>query len=477
MRRIREVSVWAVLAYAMMVIYAAYFTSLTVGIHHALGTSAYDFGLYDQGIWLLSRGKSPFVTLMGRNLFGDHASFILLFLVPLYWVFSSTATLLVVQSVVIALGGIPVFLYTRRRLASDAMGAAMVAVYLLHPAVGWTNLENYHPDSFLALLIGLVLYGALEHKWRLFGFAVVLALLVKEDVALIMIPIGVWVALRRDIRRGLIVVFGSALAMCLFVFVVMKHFTGVAFRNSWRIPFGGFRGLLWTIVRRPWKLVAHLASHDRPFYLWQILAPVGFVFIIAPEIVLTASLVLFTNILSTFWYQYHIQYHYSLVVVPAIIFGTVYAIGIAPLRSRNLLISLVLASSLVTAYLWSPLPGGRTRVAQTPSDHPSIEAARELFPLIPDNAVISVYHPLTAQLGRRVAIYAFPNPFARSLYGPDVFAAGDRLPQADDVEYVMLPSTLIGEPADVWEGERDRFDEVASNAWWILYRRIPDVIP
>ena len=97
-----------------MTIYAAYFTSLTVRIHHALGTSAYDFGLYDQGIWLLSRGQTPFVTLMGRNLFGDHASFILLLLVPLYWIFSSTATLLVVQSIVIAMGGIPVFLYTRR---------------------------------------------------------------------------------------------------------------------------------------------------------------------------------------------------------------------------------------------------------------------------------------------------------------------------------------------------------------------------
>lgn len=477
MRRLREVSAWAVLAYAAMAIYAAYFTALTVEIHRAMGTSAYDFGLYDQGIWLLSRGESPFVTLMGRNLFGDHASFILVFLVPLYWLFSSTATLLVVQSVVIALGGVPVFLYARRRLSSDAMGAAMVVVYLLHPAVSWTNLENYHPDSFLALLAGLALYGALERKWRLFGCAVVLALLVKEDVALIMIPIGVWVALRRDIKRGLIVAIGSALAMIVFIVVVMKHFTGVTFRNSWRLPFGGFGGLARTTLRRPWELVAHLASGDRLFYLWQMLAPVGFVFVVAPEIVLTATLVLFTNILSTFWYQYHIQYHYSLVVVPSIIIGTIYAIGRAPKRSRNLLVSLVLISSLITAYLWAPLPGARTPLTQWYVYHPSVGAARELFELIPETAVISAYHPLTAQLGRRVEIYAFPNPFVRSLYGPDVFAAGDRLPRADDVEYVMLPTTLIGEPADVWEAERVRFAEVASNAWWILFRRVPNVIP
>lgn len=461
----------------MMAIYAAHFAALTVRIHHSLGTSAYDFGLYDQGIWLLSRGETPFVTLMGRNLFGDHTSFILLLLVPLYWMFSSTATLLVVQSIVIALGGIPVFLYTRRRLSSDAMGAVMVAVYLLHPAVSWTNLENFHPDSFLPLLVGLALYGALERKWRLFGCAVVLALLVKEDVALILVPIGVWVALHRDLKRGLMVVVGSIVAMILLIVVFMKQFTGVAFRNSWRIPFGGFGGLVRTTLRRPWKLVSYLVSQDRPFYLWQTLAPVGFVFFAAPEVVLTAGLVLFTNILSTFWYQYHIQYHYSLVVVPAIIIGTSYAIGKAPRRSRNLLMSLVLASSLVTAYLWTPLPGGRTNVLQWNTDHPSVEAAHELFVLIPDTAVISAYHPLTAQLARRKEIYSFPNPFVRSLYGPDVFAAGDRLPRANEVEYVMLPTTLIGEPADVWDAERDRFDVVAANAWWILYQRVPEVIP
>jgi len=70
----------------MVVLYALYFSVRTVGVHNGLGTSAYDFGLYDQGIWLMSRGHSPFVTLMGRNLFGDHSSFILVLLIPLYWI-------------------------------------------------------------------------------------------------------------------------------------------------------------------------------------------------------------------------------------------------------------------------------------------------------------------------------------------------------------------------------------------------------
>ena len=56
----------------IIVAFTVYYGSLTLNIHHGLGTAAYDSGLYDQGMWLLSRFRSPFVTTMGRNLLGDH---------------------------------------------------------------------------------------------------------------------------------------------------------------------------------------------------------------------------------------------------------------------------------------------------------------------------------------------------------------------------------------------------------------------
>lgn len=469
--RRHKISLGAVIAYALVVIYAAYFVALTVRTQRSMGTSAFDFGLYDQGIWLMSRGKAPFVTLMGRNLLGDHSSFVLLPLVPLYWVFSSTATLFVVQSIAIAAGALPVFWYSRKALQSEILGAAMVAVYLLHPAVSFTALENFHPDAFLGLFVGMVLYGAIEKKWRIYFVAVALAMLVKEDVALVIVPLGIWVALRRDAKRGVGTVVGALAAMAFLFMVWMKHFTGVAFRNSWRIPFGGPSGLLKTALRRPWKLVAYLASDGRPTYLFQMLAPVGFVFVTAPDVVAIGAVVLFTNILSTFWYQYNIEYHYSLVVVPTIVIGTAYALSRARQQSRRLLVALVLGASLVAAFVWSPLPGARTEVQVWRPDHPAVPAAHELFSLIPADSRISVYHQLAGQLARRQYIYSFPNPFVRSLYGPDVFAMGDRLPQADTIDYVMLPRELLGEPGKIWEAERDDFVVVAENDFWVLYQR------
>jgi len=468
--RVRRVSSWSFVVSAAISVYVIYFSYITVQIHRGIGTSAYDFGLYDQGIWLLSQGKTPFVTLMGRNLFGDHTSFILLLLVPLMWIFSSTSMLFVVQSAVIASGAIPIYAYARKHLESDALGCLFSCTYLLYPTVSWTNVENFHPDSFLGVFIAVALWAALSRKWRWYVVAVVLSLLVKEDVVLVVVPIGAWVTLRRDVRIGLATVIGSIGAALFCFLVVIRGLTGTAFRNSWRIPFGGMGGLVRTAFTSPVTLLRYLTSDGRCTYLWQILLPTGGMFFIAPSVALVGFTVLLSNIVSTFYYQYQIHYHYSLVVAPILVFGNIYAIGRLGNSARRKAALVVGVASIVSALVLAPVPFARNQIQKFPPSSPAVAAAHELFAQIPDDAVISVFHPLTAQLARRERIYAFPNPFQRALYGPDVFAAGDRLNFADEIEYVMLPIALSTESELVWRAEIHDYVLVASNEWWILYR-------
>ena len=419
----------------------------------------------------MSRGHSPFVTLMGRNLFGDHSSFILVLLIPLYWVFSSTALLFVVQSIVVAIGALPVYWFSRQRLRSEPLAAAMAGVYLLHPSISWTNLENFHPDAALGTLVAFAIWAAYAGKWRWYWVAVVLALSVKEDVAFVLAPLGLWVALKADKKRGLITSLASLFTMALMFLVVMRSFTGVAFRNSWRIPFGGIGGLLKTALTQPTKLISYLWSEDRPTYVWQMLAPVGFVFLYEPSLALVGFVMLASNVVSTFWYQHQIQYHYSIIIVPCIVMGTVWALGKFSRPARKWVSACIIATSLVCGYLWSPMPLARTTTTSWNSQMPPVVAARESISRVPEDAVVAAYHSLTAQMARRVTIYSFPNPFVRNLYGPDVFAGGDRLPGADEVEYVILPVNLDDEAQKIWDVEKDQFRVVDENAWWVVYQR------
>ncbi len=461
-----------------------YFTARSLDIHHALGTSSYDSALYDQGMWLLSRFDAPFVTLMGRNLFGDHTSFILLPLVPLYWIAPGAWIMFTAQSAAIAAGAIPVFLYGRKRLGSEWLGLIGAGTYLLHPAVGWTNLENFHPDAFLGVFVGFAIYGALERKWRVYGVFVVLSLLVKEDVSLVIVPLGVWVALRRDRRIGLLTVFGSVAFMAVAMLLVMRSLIGVPTRNGWRIPFGGPWGLVDTAVTNPTALVHHLRSDGRPWYLVQMTAPFAWLFVRLPDVAMISAVVLFTNILSTFGYQYQIDYHYSLVAVPALAIGTLYAIGamrdhvvsvrghLLAIPTRALAMTTLAVASLLTALLWAPSPLGSTDSWYGDRDNIYAASARELLGEIPADAVVSANYRLTPQLAYREEIYQFPNPFRVSLYGPDVSLEGSRLDErAERVEYVMIPVDQDAQLIADWLAIADAFDEVARNEIWVLYER------
>jgi len=69
----------------MIGVYSWIFGNLTWAQQSNFGTFGFDMGIYDQGIWLLSRFDDPFVTIRGLNLFGHHVNLVTLLFVPFYW--------------------------------------------------------------------------------------------------------------------------------------------------------------------------------------------------------------------------------------------------------------------------------------------------------------------------------------------------------------------------------------------------------
>jgi uncharacterized membrane protein len=455
----------------MALAHALWMSWLQVDMHLGLGTFAYDVGLYDQGVWLLSRGEAPFVTLMGRNLLGDHASLILFFVVPFYWIIPGTATLLVIQAFVVAAGAIPTFLFARRVLHSGAMGMAAAFLWLANPAVNGSGMENFHPDTFLGLFIPLALYAAHASKWRLFAVAVVLAVMVKEDVLLVMVPLGIYVAWKYDRKKGLLAAALSIVVTILGMFVMMRSLIGVPTRNEWRIPFGGVSGFIKETFTNPVAVVKHIFSGDRPLYLYQMSAPLAGLFFLAPGMTLVAIPVILSNVVSTFWYQQSIQYHYSIVAVGPLVFATVLAASRLGRQMGKTAMVVACVFTLATSYLW-----GQHSLAQTPrgtlgAQAPLAVSAREIVSTIPKDAVISVYDPLVTFLAHRKEVYFFPNPFRAVYYGVDTSLEGTRLPAADRVEYVVLPRSLNEQLQWDWSLVSADFEEVDSSTYWQVFRR------
>lgn len=72
--------------------------------HVTFGDHVFDVRIFDQGLWLLSTGREPFVSLRGLHLFADHSSYVMVLLAPLYWPWSDYRMLMIVSLACLASG-------------------------------------------------------------------------------------------------------------------------------------------------------------------------------------------------------------------------------------------------------------------------------------------------------------------------------------------------------------------------------------
>jgi uncharacterized membrane protein len=451
--------------------YVALFVHWSLRRQDGLGTGAFDLGVFDQGVWLLSRFKTPFVTVNGRNLFGDHTSFILLPWALVYRVMPTAKTLLVGQTLALGLGAWPTFLIARDKLRSEMLGAFLGVAYLLHPVVGWTNLsENFHPDAFE---IPLVLFGVwflLRHRWLGYWLCVIALLLVKEDVAFLTIALGVYVALRHDRRMGWITCGVSAAYLLAAFWVIIPAFLGGGTVYTGRIPFGGPGGFIKESATHPGTVISYITTRPRVWYLWQLTAPFGFLAWWSPSILLIAIGPLALNVVSNFGYQYDVRYHYSTLIFPILMVATIFGLASAPRRRHRALVAVVLVASTWCAYLWSPMPFGRSHPSIADPRSTTVASFRRAQRLIPKNAVVSSYYGYIPQIDHRTEIYMFPNPWVASYWGT-FKQEGKRLPQADRVQFIILPTNLDPKSTAVLNGLRTQFTTVYDRAGVQLLHR------
>jgi uncharacterized membrane protein len=294
--------------------------------HSRFGSNAYDLGLFDQTIWGYSRLELlPNTVVRLPNLLGDHFHPILMALAPLYWVWDDVRVLLVAQATLLALSGIPLFLWARSELGVAAALLFEVA-YLAFWALIGGSLFDFHELAVAAPILSLALYAALTRRTGLLIAAVVLGLLTREDLALTLAAIGVWVAIaERRYRLG----FGVAAACVVWFGVMIKlvipELAEGDYSHWWYTALGA----------GPASALAHLVLHpvdsarifftprEKQIALFNLFAPWLFLPLASP-LVLVALPGLAARFFSDKPSHWAAQgFHYSLVLAPVLAFAAV----------------------------------------------------------------------------------------------------------------------------------------------------------
>jgi len=287
-----------------MAMYFVCFGAMNWLLYESLLLPHGDSAMYEEHIWNLLHGKG-FRSYLdnGRLFLGEHVQVIHLLCIPLYLLWPSHVLLELCQSACLALGAIPVYRMARRHTHSENAAILMAIAYLLYFPMQYLDiaatLKTFRPNSFEIPLFLCALNALEQCRYRTFLAWLGLTLLCQEDAAMVIAPLGVWIALRqaswaqvtdRDARRRL-VWFGSGLALfgTFYVIAVVKIVLPW-FRGGADVHFAQyFDGLGTTsgeivtnVFQHPGLLFEKWGSVKTLLFVVQLLAPLGFLPLLSP---------------------------------------------------------------------------------------------------------------------------------------------------------------------------------------------------
>lgn len=349
--------IWAlILAY---VIFFGIFTSLR---HYNFQTQTWDMGIFVQTFWNTIHGNVMQNSIEeASNHLGVHMSPFLFLLVPFYALFPSPYTLLILQTVFVALGAWPLYLLAKN-LLPPKWPLILSAGYLLYPILHWITIFDFHEISFLPTLLLAAFYFLQKQNWLWSGIFLTLSASAKEDAIILVAFVGLYLLLKKssavqwwnaERKMGLAVLLLAIGYFLLATKVIMPALGGGLLRLDRYAQFGSAAPeILKNIFLKPDALSQTLFNAEKFRYVLWLFLPVAFLPFFSGRVFLLLIPGLLENLLTNFQSQFASFYQYDSILIPAIFFSAVYGLKniLDRWREKGATIKWALIAAIIAGY-------------------------------------------------------------------------------------------------------------------------------
>lgn len=374
---------WDLIALTIFILaYIIIFSTLSILRHEAFASN-FDLANMSQTVWNTLHGR-PFVLSGAESTisrFSIHADLILILLSPIFLFWEHARTLLVIQSVALGLGAIPVYFLVKRIFSNfksihttllKFISLAMVLVYLLNPGMEWTNIYDFHGVALAIPLLLSAFYFAYTKNWRWFWVFSFLAMTTKEEISLYVAILGLVIAtVFKEHKVGLIAFVVGVIWSIAMIFLVIPYFSQGG--SHWAFEWYQFQDptteKVSSIPTVSTVIYKFLFVNDVIDYYVGLLKPFAYLPLLGLPWLILSIPELAINVLSSHGQMRSTVFHYDSGITPSLIIATIFGISYLYLlvskirwikKYSNHILGLVIFSLVVIAfrtnYHYSPLP-------------------------------------------------------------------------------------------------------------------------
>lgn len=321
----------------MIAAYAAVYGAIAATKFRYYLYTDFDLAIFVQATDQALRGNL-FNSIRGMNWLGDHVSLILFVIAPIYALLRHPLTLLLLQCVTLALAALPVFAIARRELGHDAIALGFAALTLLHPAIGYTNLFEFHPEVLATGTLLATFWALGAGRFGLTLLFAGLSLACREDVALVVGMMGLVSLLPgRPRRLGFALLALAAVSLVLSFAVFRPAFSSAAaaygrMYDAWGPSLGEAAV---NMLKDPLRVAASFFSTPgdpadtllKRYYWLHMLGPLLFLPLLSPMTLAVALPVLAEHFLSSRPQQHWLIYQYTALVTPVLVVAAIRGLG------------------------------------------------------------------------------------------------------------------------------------------------------
>ncbi|MGB9778351.1 MAG: DUF2079 domain-containing protein [Candidatus Bathyarchaeales archaeon] len=418
-------------------VYTTVFSCFTAYMHYAFKTYAWDLGIFTQALWTtVNLGKPFYYTIEPAvnpscNFLGAHFSPILFLVVPLYAIFQSPITLLVLQSLILGLSAIPIYWIARDKLNSKLWGLTFAVAFLLHPAVHGINCFDFHVEAFIPIFFLLAFYYFEKDRWLLGSIFSILVLSTIEFAPILTTFLGIYMLFKtfskvhrkeESIRKSRVIlpVFLICLSTLWFflAFATMHNINplkAAGLPGNWDNWGTSIPEVIRNVVKDPIKTLGVIVNPiEKAYYVFLIFAPVVFLSLLAPLELSLSIPWIFAALISEYPPYYEPYFQYFGFIAAQVFISAIYGAknllhkinvrqnGSAEIERRLMVLIIIL--SLISAIAVSPigLPALTTKKVEITAH---TEALHETLNLIPLNASVATENDILPHLAQRENIF------------------------------------------------------------------------